>query len=169
MAAELIEHGSLHRQNAPVRIFRRMGAGENVERLLEIAVVGERPAEGGEQRLVAGMGDGGLFEHRGGLGALPGGAQRLAIRQSGVGILGIGPVALAIDFHRAPRIAVGAGVGVGLQRSRDIGRGLAAAEPNGQNRRHGRGRKEPDKTGLLTHGTLTHEIRRIDRAECSQK
>jgi len=40
---------------------------------------------------------------------------------------------------------------------------------SGQNRRHGRGRKKPGKTGLLTHGTLTHDIRRIDRAECAQQ
>ena len=111
MPAELIEHGSLHRKDPPVGIVGRMGAREHVERLLEIAVVGQRPAESGEQRLVAGMGDGGLFEHGGGLGALPGGAQRLAIGQRGVGILGIGTVALAGDFRRAPRIGAGAGVG----------------------------------------------------------
>ena len=49
------------------------------------------------------MGDGGLFEHGHGLGALPGGAQRLAVGQRGVGILGIGAVALAVDL--APRAA----------------------------------------------------------------
>ena len=107
MAAELIERGALHRKDSPVGIVGRMGARQNVERLLEIAVVGERPAITGEQRLVAGMGDGGLFEHGGGLGALPGGAQRLAIGQCGVGILGVGAVALAVDFHRAPRIGIG--------------------------------------------------------------
>ena len=41
-----------------------MGAAENVKGLLEIAVVGQRAAIAGKQRLVAGMGDGGLFEHR---------------------------------------------------------------------------------------------------------
>ena len=41
-----------------------MGAAEHVEGLLEIAVVRQRAAVGGEQQLVAGMGDGGLFEHR---------------------------------------------------------------------------------------------------------
>ena len=84
-----------------------MGARQHVERLLEIAVVGQRPAVSREQRLVAGMGDGGLFEHGGGLRALPGGAQRLAIGQGGVGILGIGAIALAVDFRRAPRIGIG--------------------------------------------------------------
>ena len=110
MAAELIERGALHRENPPVGIVGRMGAGEHVERLLEIAVVGQRPAVSREQRLVAGMADGGLLEHGGGLGALPGGAQRLAIGQRRVGILGIGAVALAIDLHGAPRIGVGSGV-----------------------------------------------------------
>ena len=87
---------------------------EDVEGLLEIAVVGERPAEAAEQRLVAGIGDGGLFEHGDGLGALPGGAQRLAIGQRGVGILGIGAIALAVDLHRAARIGIGARAGIGF-------------------------------------------------------
>jgi hypothetical protein len=69
--AQLIERGSLHRKDSPIGIIGRMGAGENIERLLEIAVVGKRPAISGEQWLVAGMGDGGLFEHGDGLGALP--------------------------------------------------------------------------------------------------
>ena len=106
MPAELIERGSLHRQNAPVRIVGRMGAGKHVERPLEIAVVGERAAVAGEQRLVAGMGDGGLLEHRNRLGALPGGAERLAIAQRGVDILGIGAIAFAIDFDGAARIGI---------------------------------------------------------------
>ena len=41
-----------------------MGAAEHLEGLLEIAVVGQRAAIGGEQQLVAGMSDGGLLEHR---------------------------------------------------------------------------------------------------------
>ena len=112
MPAELVERGSLHRQNAPVRIIRRMGAGEHVERLLGIAVVGERAAVAGEQRLVAGMGDGGLLEHGDGLGALSGGAQRLAIAQRRVGILGIGAIAFALDFDGAARIGTGTGSGL---------------------------------------------------------
>ena len=153
MAAELVERGALHRQDAPVGIVGRMGAGEHIERLLEIAVVGQRAAIAGEQRLVAGIGDGGLFEHGDGLGALPGGAQRLAIGQRGVGILGIGAIAFAVGFDRAPRIGLGSRRGIGLRgdRSRDVGHGLAAAEAGGQNRRHGHGRKKPRKTGLLTH------------------
>ena len=85
-----------------------MGAAEHVEGRLRIAVVGERAAVSGEQRLVAGMGDGGLFEHGGGLGALPGGAQRLAVGQCRLGVLGIGAIALAIDLDRAARIGSGA-------------------------------------------------------------
>ena len=56
------------------------------------------------------MGDGGLFEHGSGLGALPAGAQRLAVSQRGVGILGVGAIALAIDLDRAAGI-----VGNGLR------------------------------------------------------
>src|SRR5450759_3705734 len=83
MPAKLVERGALYRQNSPVGIIGCMGATENVERLLEAAVVGQRPAIAGEQRLVAGMADGGLFEHGDGLGALPGGAERLTKAQRG--------------------------------------------------------------------------------------
>ena len=114
MPAQLIEHGSLHRENTPIRIIGRMGARENIERLLEIAVIGERAAIAGEQRLVAGMGDGGLFEHGDCLAALSRGAQRLAIGQCGVRILGIGAIALAIKLRRAPRIGIGARARLGL-------------------------------------------------------
>ena len=107
MTAHLIERGALHRKNTPVGIVGRMGARQHVERLLEIAVVGERAAVSGQQCLVAGMGDGGLLEHGGGLGPLPGGAQCLAIGQRGVGILGIGAIALAGDLRRALRIGTG--------------------------------------------------------------
>ena len=87
-----------------------MGAAEHVEGRLRIAVVGERAAVSGQQRLVAGMGDGGLFEHGGGLRPLAGGAQRLAVSQCRLGILGIGAISLAIDLDRALRI-----VGHGLR------------------------------------------------------
>ena len=170
MPAELIEHGSLHRKNSPIGIVGRMGAGQNVEALLEIAVIGKRAAVAGEQRLVAGMSDGGLFEHGDGLAALPRGAQRLAIEQGRVGVLGIGAIAIAVNFHRTPRIGVGAGLGLWRQRSGDVGHGrLAAAEAHGQNRRHGRRCKKPGNTGLLAHRALTHGIRRMVGAECGQK
>src|SRR4029079_17217667 len=93
--AELVERGALDRENTPVRIVRRMSAAEHVEGGLRIAVVGERAAVAGEQRLVAGMGDGRLFEHGGGLRALAGGGERLALGQRGVDILGIGGEALS--------------------------------------------------------------------------
>ena len=44
VVAQLVERRSLHRKDAPVRIFGRMGLRQHVERLLEIAVVGERAA-----------------------------------------------------------------------------------------------------------------------------
>ena len=40
---------------------------------------------------------------------------------------------------------------------------MAAADAGAQDRRHSRGRKKPGEAGLLTHGTLTHGIRRIGR------
>ena len=122
-----------------------MGAAEHVEGGLRIAVVGERAAVAGEQRLVAGIGDGRLFEHGGGLRALAGGAQRLAIGQRGVGILGVGAIALAIDLDGAARI-VRRGVRFLGDRARHIGHGLAAAEMRSQNRRHRRGGEKPGKS-----------------------
>ena len=77
--AELIECGSLRREDPPIRIVGGMGAAEDVERLLEIAVVRQRSPVAGQQRLVAGVGDRGLFEHRDRLGPLPRGAQRLSV------------------------------------------------------------------------------------------
>jgi hypothetical protein len=46
------------------------------------------------------MSDGGLFEHSDGLAALRRGAQRLAIEQGRVGVLGIGAIALAVNIRR---------------------------------------------------------------------
>ena len=88
-----------------------MGAAENVEGLLEIAVVGECPAIAGKQRLVAGVGDCGLFEHRDGLRPLSGRAERPSISQSRVGILRIGAIAFLGEFDLTPRVGGAGGLG----------------------------------------------------------
>ena len=113
-----------------------MGAAENVECLLEIAIVEQRAPIAGQQRLVVGMGDRGLFEHRDGLGALPGGPQRLAILQRRLGVLGIGTIALPIGIDLAAGIGVAGRFGFIAQRPRDVGwaRGLAVGEPQQQER-----------------------------------
>ena len=98
-----------------------MGAAEHVEGLLEIAVVGQRAAVAGEQRLVAGMGDGGLFEHRNRLRLLSCRAQRLAVLQRRVGILRIGAIALLVELDVAARIAGAAGVGLLAERTGNVG------------------------------------------------
>ena len=54
VSAELVQRRSLRREQPPVRIVGTMGAAENVEGLLEIAVVGQRAAIAGEQRLLPG-------------------------------------------------------------------------------------------------------------------
>ncbi len=109
VAAELIERRALRRQDAPVGILRRMRAAEHVEGLLEIAIVGERAAVAGEQRLVAGMGEHGLLEHRDRLGALAGLAQRLAVVERDVGIARLGAIALAKASMSGLASAVAAG------------------------------------------------------------
>jgi hypothetical protein len=107
MLAHLVERGALHRKNAPIRVGGRMGAAEHVEGRLRIAVVGQRAAVGGQQHFVAGMRDGRLFEHGGGLRTLTVGAEGLSISQRRVDILGIGAISLAIRFDRALRILGG--------------------------------------------------------------
>ena len=132
MSAELVQRGTLHRKNSPIGIVRRVGATENIESLLEIAVIGECPSIGGEQLLVAGMGQAGLFENGSRLSTLPGQAQRLAIGQRQVGIFRIGTVTLTIDLGR--RFRRGTGLGFRRQRAGDIGRRLAAAKARGVSR-----------------------------------
>ena len=55
VAADLIEHGALHRQDAPVGPIRRVRAVEHLERLRVIAVVGERAAIGAEHGCCCGF------------------------------------------------------------------------------------------------------------------
>ena len=111
-----------------------MGAAEDVEGLLEIAIVRQRAPVSGKQRLVLGLGDRRLLEHGDRLGALPGGAQRLCVLQRRLGVLGVGAIAIAIGVEIASRIGGAACFGLLAQRARDVGRaiGLAAAEPEHQ-------------------------------------
>jgi hypothetical protein len=56
-----------------------MSAAEDVECLLEIAIVRQRSPITGKKRLVTGVSDRGLFEHRYRLGPLPRGSERLSV------------------------------------------------------------------------------------------
>ena len=85
-----------------------MRTAEYVEGLLEIAVVDQCPAVGRKQRLVAGMRDGGLFQHGSRLAALSRTPQRLAVGQGRFDILGVGTVSFAGGVDRAMRIGLGA-------------------------------------------------------------
>ena len=71
VATQLIEHGALHREDPPIGIVRRVGAGEHVEGLLKITVVGKGAAIGREHGPVAGIGDGRLLQYGDRLRALP--------------------------------------------------------------------------------------------------
>jgi hypothetical protein len=84
------------------------------------------------------MRDRALLEHGNGLRALPDGAQREAVTKGGVGVPGIGAVALAIGFGGAARVGIGDdGFGFCGQRALDVGHGLAAAEACGHEGRDG--------------------------------
>ena len=118
----------------------RVRAVEHVERLLVVAVVGERPAIGAEHRVVVRIVDRGLFEHGGGLGALADGAQRLGVADRGLGVARIGAIALAPDVHLAPPFGLGARRGVGARSSRWCrATGVVAAAGGGQRERDGAG------------------------------
>ena len=52
VTAHLVHHGALHREDAPVGLVGRMRALQHVERLLEVAGIGQRAAVGAEQHLV---------------------------------------------------------------------------------------------------------------------
>ena len=96
----------------------------------------------------------------GGLRTLAIGAERLAISQRRVGVLGIGAVALAFRLEGPLRIGIGGDRLVtlgGRDRARDIGHGLTAAETGGQDHCQGRRRKEPGGTVLLTHEKFLRE------------
>ena len=112
-----------------------------------------------------------LLDYGDGLGALPGRAKRLSIGERSIRVLGIGSIAFAISIDRAARIGLRScyRLGLGRDRARDVGHGLATAEAGGEACHHGDGCEEPGKSGLLTHGTLTHDIRRIDWAERRQQ
>ena len=46
VAAQLIEHGALRVEDAPVRIVRRVRPAQYIERLIVIAGIGQRAAVG---------------------------------------------------------------------------------------------------------------------------
>ena len=56
-----------------------MGLAEDVECLLKIAVIRQRSSITGKKRLVTGVSDRSLFEHRNRLGPLPCGPERLSV------------------------------------------------------------------------------------------
>ncbi len=93
---------------------------ERVEGLLEIAIVGERAAIPGQQRLVGGIGDRRLLQHRNRLRLLPRGPQRLAELQGRVGVLGIGAIAFLIGLEVAPGIGGTAGFGLLAERTGNV-------------------------------------------------
>ena len=160
VAAELVERRALRRQDAPVGIFRRMRAAEHVEGLLEIAVVGERAAIAGEQRLVAGMGEHGLLQHRDRLRALAGVAQRLAVFEREVGIAGLGAIALAQAVHVRPGVGLAGCFRLAAERAGDVveARGLAAAEGEHQERGKQESRRGRGEGRTLGHTLITRQL-----------
>ncbi|MET3160271.1 hypothetical protein ABIF34_007296 [Bradyrhizobium japonicum] len=160
VATELVERRALRRQDAPVRILRRMRAAQNVESLLEIAVVGERAAVAGEQRLVAGMAEHGLLEHRDRLGALPALAQRLAVVERDVGIAGLGAITLAQCVHVRLAVCLARGFRLAAERAGDVldASGLTAAEGKEHKRGQQISRRARGKGQTLGHTLITRRL-----------
>jgi len=143
VSAKLIEYRSLDREDPPIGIVGGVGAGEDVECFLEIAIVCQRSPITSKKRLVAGVSNRGLLEHRDRLGPLPRSPERLTVLQRRVGILGVGTKAITIKFYLAPGIGNTVWFGFITQRPRDIRStgGLAATKPQRQKHRQYRERK----------------------------
>jgi hypothetical protein len=112
-----------------------MGAAEDVECLLEIAIVRQRSPITGKKRLVIGMKERGLFEYGDRLRALSRGSERRPILQRRFGVLGVGAIAIAKRVHLTPGVRGVVRFGF-AQRPRDVrcAVGLAAAKPQRQSR-----------------------------------
>ncbi len=115
MAAELVEHRTLRGENAPIRLVGRVGAVEDLERLLEIADVGKRAAVSAEQGGVAGVLEGCLLQHRDGLRSLAAAAQRLRVGDCRRGIIRFFAIAAGQPFGFGPPFGFGFWAGGGLR------------------------------------------------------
>ena len=98
VAAHLIEHRTLHRQDMPIGLIWRVRTVKDLRSLIVISRFGQRAAVCVEHCLVARAFDRGLFEHGDGLRALPGAAERLGIVQGLFDICWIGAILLAVDI-----------------------------------------------------------------------
>ena len=121
MLAELVGDSALRRQDAPIRLFRRMGPAQHVVRLLQAAIIGERAAIGAEQFLIVGMDDHGAFQDGERLGVLVERAQGPRIEEGGVAVALVRFIALApIGFFATP-LRLGARLGLpGPDRAGDV-------------------------------------------------
>ena len=105
MSAHLVERRTLNREDAPVRLPRRVGTVEHVDRLPVMPEIGKSAAIRAEHALVLGVLNRGLLEHGERLGALAVPAQRLRIVDGSFRITGIGTETFAPGERRAPPIA----------------------------------------------------------------
>ena len=101
VASDLIEHGTLCGEDAPVRMLGHVRAAQHVERLLIVADVGERPPIGAEHFHVPRVPQRSLLQHRHRLRALAALAQRLRVMDRNLGIVRIGVVAFTPGLRRA--------------------------------------------------------------------
>jgi hypothetical protein len=85
-----------------------MGAAEDIECLLEIAIVRECPPITGNEGLVTGVCDRGLFKHGDCLGPLPGCPQRPSVLQRRLDVIGFGAIPISVKFHGAHGFGGGA-------------------------------------------------------------
>ena len=95
VAAHLVEHRALDRQDAPVGLVLRMRAVERVQGLLVAAVVRERTAIGTEDDTIVPIVDCRLLKHGRGLRPLSNGAQCLGVADGRHGVARIVAVPFA--------------------------------------------------------------------------
>ena len=106
MAAHLVEHGALRRQDVPVGLIRRMCALKHFERLLVIAGFRQRAPVGAEHGFVVRVFDRSPLKYGDRLGALSGCAQRLGISHRQVEFAGLARYFSSVDFNIVPPIGI---------------------------------------------------------------
>jgi hypothetical protein len=104
VVAELIGDGASRIDHRPVRAVRRISLIEHALRLLQLACVRQRLAIGGEDFAIARVFDRDILQHRRRLIVEIAGPQRFRIGHRDFLVIGMGFVALAQLFGKAPQI-----------------------------------------------------------------
>ncbi len=143
--AHLVEHRALRVQDSPIRLVGRVRLGEDIQRLVILAEIGEGAAIGAEYAGMPRIADRGLLQDGGGLRILAGRPQRLGVGDRDLRIGGARAIALAESIGALPPVVFAHFRRGRWDRAGDVGAiRRAAAECGGKHRgdRHGRRAEE---------------------------